>query len=460
MKPRQLAIIGGLMELAYLSFYFVPESPNEVLLFVGVNAFTFALLTFACEKSRSLNPVRMDSFREPLTPNLEPFLFPKHSNSSLRSELRTILAFAILFRLTLVFHPPVCSDDIYRYVWDGKVAANGVNPFRYAPSDSSLTALHTAELPSKINFPAMRTIYPPLAQGLFFASYKLFGDSTTGLKLLLVLADIFTMFLLLQLCKLYELDKLSTLLLYAWSPLPIMYFGLDGHIDALGVPFLLFCIVLIFRNKKTGGSIALGLAALAKLYPLFIAPFLFRLEHGWRRVVMPALPAIMLAIGCMLYWEPTGGLIESFRVFNTTFEFNGSVFNILYSILESNADAHLVCTLCFVGWIAFVFFLNRPLLEKVFLAYLGFIVFSPVVQPWYFTWLAVLLPLRWSPAVFLLLGLSNISNLVVYEYRMNGTWKDSPLLLAIEYVPFYLMLALEITRGKFKGSFVTVSGAR
>jgi hypothetical protein len=335
---------------------------------------------------------------------------------------------------------------MYRYVWDGKVAAHGINPFRYAPTDSALAAMHTADLPSKINHPTMRTIYPPLAQLLFFISNKVFGDSLAGLKFLFVLADICTVVVLYKLYQLYELRQL---VLYAWSPVPIMYFGLDGHIDALGIPFLLLFLYLATHNRYFISAISLGIAGGAKLYPLFVAPFLFHVATGWRRLVLPLVPIAMLLIGGWLYWEPTGGLVESFMMFNSVFAFNGSVFHIVYEVAKANNQAHTISALLFLLWLGVVFFLKRSLIEKTFLAFLGFIIFAPVVQPWYLAWLAALLVLRWSPAAFALLGLSNLSNFVVYHYRLTGVWTENDVILLVQYLPFYCVLVWETVKGKF-----------
>ncbi len=43
-----------------------------------------------------------------------------------RSTLMIVVVFAALFRLSILFAPPFLSDDIYRYVWDGRVQATGV----------------------------------------------------------------------------------------------------------------------------------------------------------------------------------------------------------------------------------------------------------------------------------------------------------------------------------------------
>ena len=424
MRLRRLIVFGIVTELLYLSFYLPQDGVGDVWLLIGVNEAACLIFAWVVWKMRS----------EDAVPD--------------NTRLCVTIAFAFLFRLTLVPHVPVASDDIYRYVWDGKVAASGLNPYALAPVNPALTSLHTADLPSKIGFPEMRTIYPPLAQVFFFISHVLFGDSVSGMKLLLLFFESCSILLLFLLLRDANL-KPENILVYAWCPLPIMYFGLDGHIDALGIPFLLLFLLLMMRGKNIAGAIPLGMAGLAKLYPLFVAPFLVRAGSGKKRWIVAGIPIALLAAGCWLYIEPTGGLFESFAVFGRRFEFNGSAFAIIYSLLKSNEAAHLVCAILFVVWLGLVFVLDRSLSEKIFLAFLGFVIFSPVVQPWYLSWLAVLLVLRWSLAVFVLLGLSNLSNIVVYEYRTSGIWQDQPVLLIAEYLPFFGLLGWELVKGKF-----------
>ena len=62
---------------------------------------------------------------------------------------------------------PMLSDDVYRYVWDGRVQLEGVHPYRYAPVDPALGTLRDAHVFPRINHPEVPTIYPPLAQSLF-----------------------------------------------------------------------------------------------------------------------------------------------------------------------------------------------------------------------------------------------------------------------------------------------------
>src|SRR5258706_15581936 len=55
-----------------------------------------------------------------------------------RSTLIIFLVLAGIFRLSIIFAPPFLSYDIYRYLWDGRVHAAGIDPYRYIPADEHL----------------------------------------------------------------------------------------------------------------------------------------------------------------------------------------------------------------------------------------------------------------------------------------------------------------------------------
>ncbi|MYF93637.1 MAG: hypothetical protein F4184_16665 [Gemmatimonadetes bacterium] len=55
-----------------------------------------------------------------------------------------ILGAALVFRLTLWWSPATLSDDIFRYVWDGRVQLAGINPYLYAPSAPEVAHLRDA----------------------------------------------------------------------------------------------------------------------------------------------------------------------------------------------------------------------------------------------------------------------------------------------------------------------------
>ena len=419
--PLWLLVAGGvLMELCFLSFYAVRSGPGEVLLFIAVNVATFLIISF--------------------------LLILLRRSTAPRSWLIPVVVFGAMFRLTLVPHAVVGSDDIYRYIWDGRVAAAGINPFAYTPTDPHLSHLATADLPSKVNHPELRSVYPALAQLLFVASHALFGDSVWGIKLLLVIIDSLTMMLIWLFVR-ERPDPVFPVLLYAWSPLPVLYFGLDGHIDALGIPFLVLGIWYFTTLRPVKGAFAFGMSALSKLVPLVLLPLLLRHLKGYRRLVIPAIPLLMVLAGALIYYEPTWGVVQSLTTFGSRWEFNGSIFSIVYFLTDSNEAAHIVSGILILLTIGFLSIINRPLLEKIFWGFVLFILLSPVVHPWYLTWLAALVALRWSPGVYVFLGMSALANVIVYQYRSAGLWNDSPLLLLVEYLPVFLLLAREAVRG-------------
>ena len=101
-----------------------------------------------------------------------------------------LIAAAVILRITVLFNQPAGSDDYYRYLWDGKLIANGINPYQYAPSDKELLNLHSEILPMLVNFPNVKTIYPPLSLIMFYLAYIIGGETFWGIKILLLLFEL------------------------------------------------------------------------------------------------------------------------------------------------------------------------------------------------------------------------------------------------------------------------------
>ena len=73
-----------------------------------------------------------------------------------------VLAVALLLRLLALPLAPSLSDDVHRYLWDGRVAASGANPYRLTPNDPDLTGLRD-DLWQRTAHRDVATVYPPLA---------------------------------------------------------------------------------------------------------------------------------------------------------------------------------------------------------------------------------------------------------------------------------------------------------
>src|SRR5438876_5057436 len=105
------------------------------------------------------------------------------------STLIIVIVFAALFRLSILFSPPYLSDDIYRYIWDGRVQAAGINPYRYIPADPALAHLRDDAIYPRINRRNYaRTIYPPIAEAVYLLTTRV-SESVTWMKATMVLFE-------------------------------------------------------------------------------------------------------------------------------------------------------------------------------------------------------------------------------------------------------------------------------
>jgi len=192
-----------------------------------------------------------------------------------RPALAVILATAILLRIGALTAPVYLSDDIFRYIWDGRVQAAGINPYRYIPTDTNLAALRDETIFPNINRNNYApTIYPPIAQMLFFVATRL-GETVTAMKLVLVAVEAIGIGALLFILPAAGVPR-ENILLYAWHPLPVWEIAGSGHIDAAVVAFVALAIAAAFGGRRAWSGAALAAAALVKFFPLVLAPALWR----------------------------------------------------------------------------------------------------------------------------------------------------------------------------------------
>ena len=206
-----------------------------------------------------------------------------------RVGMAVIVVGAIGLRLAALAGPPVTSDDLYRYSWDGRVQAAGIDPYAYPPTSAALvrlrdpwlwpdaagcTALHRPAGCTRINRPGQRTIYPPLAEGWFAVAYRL-GGSGARYKTWQVaglLTDLGAVGLLIVGLGRYGRDR-RWAALYALSPAPVLEIVNNGHVDGLGIVLLLGALVVAGGSgagrgwRDVAAGVLIGAAVLVKLYP-------------------------------------------------------------------------------------------------------------------------------------------------------------------------------------------------
>jgi len=356
-----------------------------------------------------------------------------------------LVAVGILLRVSFISINPIGSDDYYRYMWDGKVQSAGINPYLYLPNDPALQKFHSEIIPKSVNNPEMKTIYFPLSQWLFYAGYSLSGEAVWGYKLLLLIFELITLSALFLLIRKRNLpDKF--ILLYALCPLPIIQFSLDAHLDGFGLPLLILALFFYLDNKKILSLIFLGLSFSIKPVGLLFLPILFFYEKKLpERIKIIFIPAIAFSVQFLPYIFSSNPF-EAFFIYAKSWTFNGIVFNIIDSFIQNNQTTRIICGILLVICLLPFIFNKLDLLHKYYYSVLLLFIFSPVVHPWYITWLAVLLPVfpKWSGIFYV--GLSSLTVFTLLSYQLNGLWKEYPLVLIAEYIPVISIFIYELRK--------------
>lgn len=249
---------------------------------------------------------------------------PEHQVTA-RRQWRAVLVFAVLFRLVLWWSQPIQELDLYRYLWDGRVLAAGINPYRYSPAQveaardgepatpelATLASVldrspEVVKIFSLIDHRSVPTIYPPLSEVVFGVTALITPERApvrvqVGVfKGVLLLFDLATVLLVMGLLRNLNQPP-ARALAYAWCPLVLKEFANTGHLDAIAVCLTVAMFWLLTSPRRENNStsvanqfplrpqwsdwLAAGLwggAVLAKLYPLVLAPVL--LVFWWRRV--------------------------------------------------------------------------------------------------------------------------------------------------------------------------------
>jgi hypothetical protein len=182
----------------------------------------------------------------------------------------------IFFRIALLFALPNLSGDFYRFIWDGRLLADGENPFLHLPSyyveNSNIKFRGIDEaLFNQLNSPSYFTVYPPVSQYIFLIACKIFPESVSGnvviMRVFILLAEIGNIYLLNKLTHHFRISK-RAVLIYALNPLVIVELTGNLHLEAIMIFFLLLSIHLLTHSSPRLSAISFALSAGTKLLPL------------------------------------------------------------------------------------------------------------------------------------------------------------------------------------------------
>jgi hypothetical protein len=334
-----------------------------------------------------------------------------------------IVVIALGLRMTMVTGTPILEDDHYRYLWDGALVAHGLNPYLHSPGQilrgmSSDDSSPLAELArqsggilERINYPWLRTIYPPLAQAAFGLAHNLSPWSLWAWRLVLSAFDLAA---LAMLCRVKV--ALTGLLIYGWNPLLIKEVYNSCHLDALMLPLMLAAMAAIRRDRPMTATALLGTATGIKIWPMLLMPIIWRRLTGRFRVLIGSLTLFTVCLAAALLPMVLSGLnrTSGLAAYSRYWEMNDA----LYTLLAWGVDgmAHLlqlppafaalmprlVAAFVVAGGVGCLAWRRDMAVEQQFLVATTLLfMLSPTQFPWYYLWLLPFLAMHPHPALIL-----------------------------------------------------------
>ncbi len=372
------------------------------------------------------------------------------------SDYRFLIYFAVLAHLVLIPIESYTSNDVSRYLFDGKLFVDGFDPYRTPHNAPEVNEIrHLWQPPSE--HLSYVTLYPPLAILLFGLAANA-GVEWAGLVWSTLVA--FSAIGTLWICTLIlmHIRRLHYLPLVALSPLLILETGIGGHIDSVLTLAVSVAVLMWLKQRYFLTGLFIGLGALIKFLPiLLLLPLTFSSKKVPESVKMITgtlgLLFIAYSITVLIGLVPIG----SIDVFFQKWRFGSPLFATLESITSVQAHMAIAAGILIMlsGLIAVVAWRMRSvrnvaivgLLMQLTMA-LPFLL-GPVVFPWYLCVLVPLLILRPNATLLLWMTLLPFTYEVLGLFVAEGLWQPAiwPLLL----IAYGLMVGLAID---YKGIFL------
>lgn len=359
-----------------------------------------------------------------------------------RNQMRIIPLAAIAFRLTAWPIAPALSDDVYRYRWEGKLQAHGGNPYQVRPADPAAAEIRD-EVFSRVPLKDFKAGYGPLVEQLEVWTYRLTerfwpGDAQRQVFWFKLPAAIGDLGIILALAALLSACGLpvARIIVYAWSPLPVMEFWATGHNDAIVVALLLLAMVLAQRKQWWRAYASLGMAVAAKWWPLALLPLFLARRRGPEALLVAAIPALLF----IPYW---GDVVENARFMTGFFggwRNNDSIYGlILWLTGDVYRAKYTTFALLGIG-IAVIVWRRMPLERGVLASIILMLMLSANVHPWYLTWVLPLLAFIPEPGLLTWAALAPLFYEALFAWHAAGVWNGVSDIRWLVYVPVYGLL--------------------
>ena len=379
-------------------------------------------------------------------------------------NFKFLLGLGVIFRFVFLFTEPNLSQDFYRFIWDGHLVANTINPYLHTPNEliknmatiipnanqlyegmGSLSAKHYSN-------------YPPLNQLIFGLAALIGGKSIFGslvvMRLTIILADLGIFYFGRKLLK--NLNKSPQLIFwYFLNPLVIIELTGNLHFEGVMLFFFISSMFLLSREKWKWAAVILACSISIKLVPLLFLPLFLR-YLGWKKSIVFY---VIIGITSLLLFLPfyTPEFIDNYTktlsLWFSNFEFNASIYNVVkriavqfdakpWELIKVYGKTTPILTILMVMFFTFLpkrKDLNRVLASMMWVLTIYYFI-STTVHPWYCIFLVLLAiftcyryAILWSAAIVL-----------SYFAYSQTDFKENLWLLTLEYCSVYGFLFYEL----------------
>jgi hypothetical protein len=376
------------------------------------------------------------------------------------SDFWLLAGLGIVFRLLFFGSIPNLSQDFYRFLWDGRLLVQGINPYLISPETYVQSGIEVVPQMQEL-YKGMGALnashfsnYPPVNQ-LFFAIAALFsGKSILGslivLRSIMLAADVGILFIGRKLLVQLGLHP-KKIFWYFLNPFIIIEMSGNLHFEGVMLLFLLGSLYLLHQGKWLMAATLFGVSISVKLIPLLFLPLLYPyfVKEGlfskgfWRlkKFFWLVLLIVMVSFAPFISSEFVSNFATTIGLWFQVFEFNASVHYIIRWIAFEFVGWNLIETtgkilpvIVFIVVLILAFFrkntTTQQLITSMLFAVSFYLLLSTTVHPWY-----VATPLLLS--IFTRYQFSILWSLLVMlsysAYTVAGV-EENIWIIALEYV--------------------------
>ncbi len=343
--------------------------------------------------------------------------------SNSKFTVHQFLWLGFFFRIILLGVIPFLSQDFYRFIWDGQLLTQGLNPYEYTPFQYLKNTPDT-HLPFSNGYALIEGMgslnashysnYPPLSQ-LLYGIAAFFGNKSIlsfviALRILIIGFEIGIGHLLSKLLTHINSNP-QKIALYMLNPFIIIELTGNLHLEGVMLFFTLLGTYLLFIKKEKSSAVAMAIAILTKLLPIIYLPqfLLFFTQSNFQNsfnrrnikkifkyIEYVIIVNIIVILGFYIFYKPH--LIENFGtsigLWFKKFEFNASIYYIIrelgyffigWNIIETAGKTLAIVT--FLSILGISFLRNnqnqKTLITSMLFSHCMYLLFTTTVHPWY-----------------------------------------------------------------------------